>query len=257
MKTRLGKGFILRRRHPKWRSSSFCVWWLGRWGLAFKDCFGGPPCSGQKGREVSFQSAPCWEAAARLLPAVLVLVTLLPAVEVACGEETESVSTLSFPLAPSTSGQTSSETARPWPGKGLAMKSLARNSGSPQAPLLASGGGLRCRPWCPSLDPWPSLSRGRGAGSSGPAALHPDLAPVWQRRERGEEGLACPWLVARGHACFLLARLALHGPEGVNDAGSDGPGPLLPFRPFPLRPPSPSSGLHILCLGSSAHTSLI
>lgn len=136
-----------------------------------------------------------------LLPAVLVLVTLLPAVEVACGEETESVSTLSFPLAPSTSGQTSSETARPWPGKGLAMKSLARNSGCPQAPLLASGGGLRCRPWCPSLDPWPSLSRGRGAGSSGPAALHPELAPVWQRRERGGEGLACPWLGGTHASC--------------------------------------------------------
>lgn len=88
MKSRLGGGFNLWRRHPKWRSSSFCVWRLGRWGLAFKDCFGGPPCSGQKGREVSFQSAPCWEAAARLLPAVLVLVTLLPAGEVACGEET-------------------------------------------------------------------------------------------------------------------------------------------------------------------------
>lgn len=255
MKTRLGKGFILRRRHPKWRSSSFCVWWLGRWGLAFKDCFGGPPCSGQKGREVSFQSAPCWEAAARLLPAVLVLVTLLPAVEVACGEETDSVSTLSFPLAPSTSGQTSSETARPWPGKGLAMKSLARNSGSPQAPLLASGGGLRCCPWCPSLDPWPSLSRGRGGGILRACRVAP--RPRSSLAEAGARRRGLGLSVARGHACFLLARLALHGPEGVNDAGSAGPGPLLPFRPFPLRPPSPSSGLHILCLGSSAHTSLI
>lgn len=255
MKSRLGGGFILRRRHPKWRSSSFCVWRLGRWGLAFKDRFGGPPCSGQKGREVSFQSAPCWEAAARLLPAVLVLVTLLPAVEVACGEETESVSTLSFPLAPSTSGQTSSETARPWPGKGLAMKSLARNSGCPQAPLLASGGGLRCRPWCPSLDPWPSLSRGRGAGSSGPAALHPELAPVWQRWERRGEGLACPWLGGTHASCWPGSLcMAL---KGLMTPGLTGPGPLLPFRPFPLRPPSPSSGLHILCLGSSAHTSLI
>lgn len=33
------------------------------------------------------------------------------------------------------------------------------------------------------------------------------------------------------------------------------PGPLSPFRPLPLW--SPSSGLHILCLGSSPHTSLI
>lgn len=239
MKTRLGKGFILRRRHPKWRSSSFCVWWLGRWGLAFKDCFGGPPCSGQKGREVSFQSAPCWEAAARLLPAVLVLVTLLPAVEVACGEETDSVSTLSFPLAPSTSGQTSSETARPWPGKGLAMKSLARNSGSPQAPLLASGRGLRCRPWCPSLDPWPSLSRGRGAGSSGPAALHPDLAPAWQRRERGGEGLACPWLGGTRASCWPGSLcMAL---KGLMTPGLTGLALSFPSVPSP-------SGLHPLPL---------
>lgn len=34
-----------------------------------------------------------------------------------------------------------------------------------------------------------------------------------------------------------------------------GPGPLSPFRPLPLW--SPSSGLHILCLGSNPHTSLI
>lgn len=104
---------------------------------------------------------------ASLLPSVLVLVllvlldTLLPAIEVAflwqVGRR-HSVSPLSFPLAPSASGQTNSETARPWPGKGLSMKSLTWNSGFPKAPLLASGGGLRCRLWC--LDPWPSLSHG-------------------------------------------------------------------------------------------------
>lgn len=45
--------------------------------------------------------------------------------------------------------------------------------------------------------------------------------------------------------------------KGLMALGLTRPGPLLPFRPFPLRPPSPSSGLHILCLGSSPHTSLI
>lgn len=45
--------------------------------------------------------------------------------------------------------------------------------------------------------------------------------------------------VARGHACFLSARLALHGPEGVNDAGPDRawPSPSLPSLPPPASIP--------------------
>lgn len=171
-KTCLGQGFILWRHHPKWCFSNFRVWWLGRWRV--RTASGGPP------RSRSARRAP---PAGRRLPGSCHLLalpdTLLPAIHVAFTwqmRRRHSVSTLSFALGPSTSAQTNSETARPWPGKGLGTKSLAWNSGSPKAPLLASGGGLRCHLWCPSLDPWPLLFRGEG--SSGPPELHPDLAQI-------------------------------------------------------------------------------
>lgn len=84
------------------------------------------------------------------------------------------------------------------------------------------------------------------------ASLHPELTQGCQQRQRSREGrvqgAGCGW----EYQCFQGPG-PLCGPEGVKGTGLTRPAPLPPFRPLQLR--SPSSGLHILCLGSSPHAS--
>ena len=133
------------------------------------------------------------------------------------------------------------------------MKSLTQSSGS-QTPLFSPFGWwsqvLFCR--CFFLDPWSSLSREGEGCLGGLLTARAPSGPLAEAEEQEGQGAGgSGWEYQR----FQWPGSLYAALKGLKALGLTRPGPLPPFRPFPLR--SPSSGLHILCLGSSPHTSLI
>lgn len=195
-------------------------WAGGSWHFCLTTS-GGLPSSSQKGREKSrFRSCPCWEAAAQLLRELLTSLLIHGALLqptrrlflLQVGRR-HLFSTLSFPLASSTSwaDQSWNCLALAREGPGCEVPHLEQRIPKVSSFRLRLASQMSAVPISLLVIPllWREGGRVSGFCCITPRAYSDHINRVGGRDKRGFA------------ACYGWAWLALHGPEGVNGAGTD------------------------------------